>query len=234
MLKDKVEILEQLPPILREIEELIKIANVEDPVLTALWLEIEKLVDNQFILTADDEGIKRREVMHRLKVSNTESLEARRLRLMALYSDELPYTRPYLKRYLDGLLGVNNYDLVVDPKNKLLELDIESTFKELISIIEERLEQIVPQNTLLNLRRLMRFKQISQLACLGGTETTIYPPISTSIHVDTPNFVSMVTLSGTDVTIYPYAPQDSEQSNITFISAALLSGSESIIYPKEA
>lgn len=203
MLKDNVSILDQLPPVLQEVDELIKIASIEDPILTELWLELKTLIDDQFIVTASENGLQRREKMHKLKVSNAESLESRRLRILSLYSDRSPYTKSYLYRYLNNLLGEGNYALAIDSDEDILDLEIEATFKELITIIEERLEQILPQSTLINLKRLVRIKTHVNIGNVGGVSSTIYPYSPKEIVAKNHFIFKSVTLAGDSITIYP-------------------------------
>lgn len=107
----EVDIIDYLPSVLHEIKEIVGIANVEKPVLEALWQEIENTLNNQFVVTANEKGASRYEKMLKLSVPATDSIETRRFRILARYQEQAPYTNRVLKQLLDSLLGEGKYEL---------------------------------------------------------------------------------------------------------------------------
>lgn len=157
----KVEILNYLPPILIEIRELKAIAGVENPILESLWRKIAATLNNQFILTADEEGINRYEKMLGLQVSDSDTLETRIFRVLARYQEQAPYTYRTLKLILDSLLGEENYTMELNAAEKWLAVKIELTVKRQFEAVEETLERMVPQNMILTVE--LRFNQWSKI-----------------------------------------------------------------------
>lgn len=77
--------------------------------------ELEKLKDNQFILTATEEGIAQREREFAI-IPNLakEDLAFRRQRVLNRNTTKPPYTLEYLVLKLDDLLGAGNYEVLID------------------------------------------------------------------------------------------------------------------------
>ena len=53
----QADLLSYLPPFLQEVEQFQIYAEITNPELTRIWELNEKLLRNQFILTADEDGI---------------------------------------------------------------------------------------------------------------------------------------------------------------------------------
>ncbi|MFO1444071.1 DUF2313 domain-containing protein [Bacillus sp. Bva_UNVM-123] len=158
----EVNILNYLPPVLQEIKELIEIANMENPILENVWQEIENTLNNQFILTANEQGAARYEQMLKLNVPGTDVLETRKFRILTRYQEQPPYTNRVLKQLLDNLLGEGQYEMTRDVVNKTLTVKIELTVKGQFDAVVIMLERIAPQNMVLTVE--IRYNQHSKLA----------------------------------------------------------------------
>lgn len=168
----EVNILDYLPPILLEIKELKAIAGVENPILESLWRKIAATLDNQFVITADEEGISRYERMLGLQVSDSDTLETRIFRVLARYQEQAPYTYRQLKIILDSLLGPDNYVMERNVAEKWLTVKIELTVKRQFEAVEETLERMVPQNMILTVE--LRYNQHSTLARFTHAQLAAY------------------------------------------------------------
>ena len=157
----EVDILSYLPPIFHEIKELIEVAAIENPVLSSLWEEVEKSLDDQFVATASERGIARYEKMLKLNVPATDSLDTRRFRVLTRYQEQAPYSYKVLKQILDSLLGVGQYKLERDVSAKTLKVKIELTVKGMFEAVVVMLERITPQNMVLKVE--LRYNQHSLL-----------------------------------------------------------------------
>ena len=108
------------PPIMQELEEFQKIAGIEELYFGQLKQEIENIVDDQFIQTATEKGIARREKMLKVVPFADDTLETRRHRILLKYLDQLPYTYKRLLQYLSSVssnfnVALNNdaYELFI-------------------------------------------------------------------------------------------------------------------------
>ncbi|MFJ3389960.1 putative phage tail protein [Lysinibacillus sp. NPDC086135] len=156
-----IDIIGYLPPILHEIKEIIAITNVENPVLESLWQQIEDTLNNQFVVTANEQGAERYEKMLKLKVPATDTIETRRFRILTRYQEQAPYSFRVLKQLLDSLLGVGQYELKRDVAAKTLSVKIELTVKGMFDAVVVMLERITPQNMVLTVQ--LRYNQHSTL-----------------------------------------------------------------------
>ena len=158
----KVDYLGYLPQIFKEIEEIQAVAHVETPILNGLWLKIEDILNDQFIITATDSGLSRQEKMLKLNVPATDTIETRRFRLLSRYQEQAPYTNKVLKQLLDSLLGEGKYFYERNVAGKWLTVKLELTVKGQFEAVELMLERITPQNMILTVE--LRYNQYSKLA----------------------------------------------------------------------
>lgn len=156
-----VDILSYLPPVLHQIKEVVEISNVEKLPLEGTWQAIEDSLNNQYIITANEEGLARHEKMLNINVPETDSIETRRFRLLTRYQEQAPYTNSVLKEILDSLLGEDGYVMNRDVVCKELSVKIELTVKGQFDAVVVMLERITPQNMLLTVR--LRYNQHSLL-----------------------------------------------------------------------
>lgn len=145
----EVDVSSYLPPVLQEVKELVEIANIENPVLETLWQEIENTLNNQFVITANENGAKRYEKMLKMSVPGTDALETRRFHILTRYQEQIPYYFKVLSQLLDSLLGEGRYLLNRDVANKTLTVKIELTVKGMFDAVIVMLERITPQNMVL-------------------------------------------------------------------------------------
>lgn len=157
-----VDILNYLPPVLKEVKELVEIANIENPVLTDLWQQIEDALNDQFVVTATEKGATRYEKMLKMNVPASDSLETRRFRLLTRFQEQSPYTYKVLKQLLDSLLGEGHYELTRNTTEKWIKVKLELTVKGQFEAVELMLERVTPQNMLLTVE--LRYNQHSTLA----------------------------------------------------------------------
>lgn len=153
----EVDILSYLPPVLHEVKEIVEIANVENPVIEALWQEIENTLNNQFVVTANEAGASRYERMLQLLAGETEEIETRRFRILSRYQEQAPYSYIALKRMLDTLLGEGKYAMDRNVAEKWLKVKLELTVKRQFEAVEVLLERVTPQDMLLSVT--LRYNQ---------------------------------------------------------------------------
>lgn len=159
----EVDILSYFPSVLHEIREIIEIANIENPSLESVWQAIEDALNNQFILTANEEGLARYEKMLGIKVPGTDSDETRRFRVLTRYNEQAPYTYKVVRMLLDSLLGEGRYDFIRDTSNKTITVKLELTVKGQFDAVVAMLERVTPQNIVLTIElRYNTHQKLSQ------------------------------------------------------------------------
>ena len=91
-MKREIDLIKNLPEFMQEYVSLRLIGDAEAEVLQAVLNELHKIDNNQFILTADSDGLKRFEKLLGIAVLPNETLESRRKKVLAKWNDQESYT----------------------------------------------------------------------------------------------------------------------------------------------
>lgn len=102
---EDIDLLAYLPPFMAAYRELAAALRAEEPEFHLLWRGAHRVLVNQFVLTADDFGLKRYESLLHLLPASGDTVEARRVRILAALMRHPPYTMTWLRAWLDGLCG---------------------------------------------------------------------------------------------------------------------------------
>ena len=102
---EDIDLLSYLPPFMAAYRELSAGLRAEEPEFRLLWQGAHRVLVNQFVLTADDFGLKRYETLLHLLPAPGDSIETRRARILAALMRHPPYTITWLRAWLDGLCG---------------------------------------------------------------------------------------------------------------------------------
>lgn len=116
-------LLNYLPPVLREVLEFQIINGANEPEISLAWDAITRVLANQFLEDADEDGVAVREQELRLFPKDTDTLEARKARIKAKWNLELPYTLRWLKNWLAGLCGPDGHSVSLQDYTLDIQLD---------------------------------------------------------------------------------------------------------------
>lgn len=146
----EVDLLSYLPPFMAELKEIRVLLEAENPEFRLVWQATERVLANEFILTADEYGISRYEHMMGLLPSNGQTLEERRQQVLLKNQDALPYTLRQLEEMLKGLCGEKGYTIRLAAEtyfvNVLVRGTADSGRDTLLSVIEKFLQEWLPCN----------------------------------------------------------------------------------------
>ena len=156
------KIIDLWPLIMQELREFQKIAEIEDSLFEQLKQEIESIVDDQFIQTATERGIARREKMLKISPFADDTLETRRFRVQGIWNDKLPYTYRVLLERLDSLCGPDGYVMELNVGEYSLNIKIELTRKRMFDEVVRITRQMVPANIVITVE--LRYNQHLTLA----------------------------------------------------------------------
>jgi len=145
------------PPIIQELDAFKKIAEIEDSLFEQLKQEIESIVNDQFISTATEKGIARRERMLKISPFADDTLETRRFRVQGVWNDKLPYTYRVLLERLDSLCGPDGYVMELNAGEYSLNIKIELTKKRMFDEVVKISRHIVPANIFITIE--LRYNQ---------------------------------------------------------------------------
>lgn len=151
----EIDLLGYWMPVLRQLKEFKEIAKAETPELKYILEQVERTLNNMFIETADEYGIKRFEDMMGIYPEAGASLETRRFNVLVKWNDKVPYTEKELYNRLISICGDDNFSVNPDYKNYFLEiithLGIEGAFDTISSILQD----MIPCNLVLDLKNTL-------------------------------------------------------------------------------
>lgn len=151
----EIDLLGYWMPVLRQLKEFKEIAKAETPELKYILEQIERTLNNMFIETSDEYGIKRFEDMMGIYPEAGASLETRRFNVLVKWNDKVPYTEKELYNRLISICGDDNFSVNPDYKNYFLEiithLGIEGAFDTISSILQD----MIPCNLVLDLKNTL-------------------------------------------------------------------------------
>lgn len=160
------------PDVIKEYKEFQELAGAEDPEIEALWQTIDNLLDDQFIETAKETGIARREKMLGISPFADDDLESRRFRIQAKWIDKLPYTYPALINKLNNLCGVDGYVMTRNCSTHTLDIKIELTKSRMFDEVSKVTRQMVPANFIITVE--LRYNQHSKYADYTHSQLSAY------------------------------------------------------------
>ena len=117
------KLIDYLPPVLREVVELQEINEANEPEISLAWDAMALILANQFLDSATEWGVKTWEEDLRIHPKDTDTLEARKTRLKAMWNLELPYTLPWLRRWVSNICGPSGHSETVQDYTVDIQLD---------------------------------------------------------------------------------------------------------------
>lgn len=139
------QLIDYYPPEIRKVLEYQLICATVQKTLDKLAAEADQVLDDQFVLTAGINGVKRYEAVFGITPKDTDSLEDRRFRILTKVNEELPYTFQKLKNMLETLCGAGNFSAEeIQPYGLSVRIGLaaSSNYNDVVAL----LERIVPAN----------------------------------------------------------------------------------------
>jgi len=151
----EVDLISYLPPFMQEYLELKKTLQSEQIDIQALEDETEKVKNNQFMLTCDEDGISRFEEMLGLTSYSEDSLESRISRVITRWNDSLPYTIKSLAERLKTLCGEDGYMITPNFNDYELNIWVRLSMSGQVDELDYMLNYIIPVNLVVNVSNEM-------------------------------------------------------------------------------
>ncbi|MDL2301121.1 YmfQ family protein [Lachnospiraceae bacterium OttesenSCG-928-D06] len=182
MAKD-IDLLSYWMPLLRQLKEFKEIAKTEEPELRYILEAIDRTLNNMFIETADEIGIKRFEEMIGIYPEAGDSLDTRRFNILIKWNDKVPYTEKTLYNRLVSITGsedsfsiTKRYDeYTIDIVTKL---GVAGAFDAVTALLGDML----PANLVLNLKNVLEAVKTSPLSIGIATCTAMAYQITNDIN----------------------------------------------------
>lgn len=163
-----------LPDAIRGIREFQAITATETGPFNDCRAAITRMLDNQFVPTADSAGLSRYEKMFGLASDKTAEIEDRRFRILSKINNRLPYSMGWLRGKLDALFGIGNYILTRDVANYLITVEADVQFENVILDLYDDLRKSIPANMTLETYIASAHPATQYHACWMQTFDEIY------------------------------------------------------------
>lgn len=134
---------------IKEFQELDKVCSMEIDTLRERLLQLQ---NNQFVETANDEGLRKYEQM--LNIAYVEDEVVRRFNILNKYNSTIPFTMMWLTNTLNTTLGKGNFLLDMNYNRYTLTISVASSKEHLISSLYKDLRKKIPCNLALNITTL--------------------------------------------------------------------------------
>lgn len=145
------KLIDYLPSVLKELEEFKQIMTAEQKQVDELWNFIHAILNEAFVDTAEDIGLKRWESILNIIPLDTDSIEIRRLRIHAKMIEDVPYTWNSFKRMLESLCGEDGYSIELKNKEYTLVIKVALTTKKMKEEVAKLADRVVPANIILDI-----------------------------------------------------------------------------------
>lgn len=146
------QLLEYLPPVIRNVREYQAIMkDGEQAEVAALWDAVDAAFNDQFVNSATLNGVQRWENILGIQPKGTDSLDARKFRILSRLNEQLPYTLPVLKNMLQSLCGEDGYSIEVQNDLYTLKIKIALVAKSNFDDVDVLLKRVVPANMIIEL-----------------------------------------------------------------------------------
>jgi hypothetical protein len=143
-------LLDYLPEVLQEVREYQALTFGEQPEIFALFEGAKLALNNNFVATSDEYGVRRWEKILDLSPRGGLTLDERKFAILARLTEKLPFTYRMLRSFLDTLCG-ENYDLELIHNDYQLRVIIEQTAGIDFGAVIEMLGRVAPCNLVLKM-----------------------------------------------------------------------------------
>lgn len=134
------------------------INGANEPEIASAWDALTQVQANQFLETADENGVTVWEKELRILSKDTDTLELRKARIKATWNQEIPYSFPWLRRWLDGLYGQENHSESIEDYTVHIKVDHTGIPEAsgLMTEILKMLSTVLPSNMRLLLEGIIK------------------------------------------------------------------------------
>lgn len=134
-----VDLVSYLPPFMADFKEISVTLEAENPEFVLVWKAADRVLQNEFIESADEYGISRFEKILNILPSTEDTLESRRARVQARWFNTIPYTLKAFLAKLVALCGDSDFTVTKEYEKYTIRI---LTNLELFGQVEE-LEHII-------------------------------------------------------------------------------------------
>lgn len=139
-------LIDYVPHVLRTVKEFKALMDTEQPEIDVLWGRLYDVLADQFVLDATGYGVARWEAILSLYPRGTDTLEQRKLAILARLNEKLPYTIRRLEQLLEVLCGADGFTVRLRHNEYTLAVVIELKVKDMLEDVGRLLHRVCPAN----------------------------------------------------------------------------------------
>lgn len=145
------KLIDYLPPVLQQTREMQAVMEGEQPAVAGLWDAWKTVLDALFVRYANEQGLARWERMLGIRPRGTDSMEVRRVAVLARLNEQLPFTERTLRLMLDGVCGPGGYTLGIIYREYRVFVRVHLWEKRAMDEAAALLGRVVPANMVIDL-----------------------------------------------------------------------------------
>lgn len=153
----EVDLVSYLPPFLAEFKEIAATLEAENPEFMLVWNAAQRVLQNQFIETADEYGITRFENILKILPSKEDTLESRRVKVQARWLSIIPCTLKIFITKLIALCGDSDFTIIKEYQNYRIEILTKLNLFGQVEELKHIVDSILPCN--------MVVSSVNQVSC---------------------------------------------------------------------
>lgn len=161
-----------LPEFVSEIKEFQEVDKACSSEIDELRSKLQQLQDNQFIETANNEGLRKYEQM--LNIAYVEDVPTRKFNILNKYNSTIPFTMMWLTNTLSTTLGKGSFLLDMNYNKYTLTISVVASKEHLISSLYKDLRKKIPCNLILNITTLAPIQAENYMGAYVRTADEIY------------------------------------------------------------
>lgn len=225
-------LLDYMPSYYREVQEMNDILRAEDALFLILRNEFETGKTNQFIKTADSEGLAIFEAILGIVPVADESVESRRSRVLSRWINITPYTHNSLVRRLASLQGNYNFDINYERDAYRLSIRTNLELPGQVDELDYALIEMIPANLELISRNEIPMSSTAQAYIVSGMTPTmlISATDAKNFDVEVVNNETSIASAFADTALIEmtdsYHASLSTDTDITYVSSTMAQISE--------
>lgn len=225
-------LLDYMPSYYREIQEMNDILRAEDALFLMLRNEFNTSKANQFIKTADSNGLAIFESILGIVPVEDESIVSRRSRVLSRWINITPYTHNSLVRRLGSLQGNFNFDIEYDLAGYRLSIRTNLELPGQVDELDYALVEMIPANLELISRNEIPMSSTAQAYIVAGITPTmiISATDAMSFDVEVVNNETSIASALADTALIEmtdsYHATLSTDTDITYVSGTMAQISE--------
>lgn len=156
-----MNLIKYMPSFLKEVREFKEIFGAEDIQIEKLNNQINSMLREVIVKTAEDYGLRRYEKIYGI-TRPAETLEARRMAILLKMNNRVAYTYKWLIQTLNEAIGAENYKITTDFNNYKMNIEIALNYTEAAELLKNDLVKQMPANIELD------YRLTSKINCISG------------------------------------------------------------------